>query len=153
MRDDGKIEEIEQELREERRKIERLECEIRELEHPITGDFHFKRGKHTMADGTILKGQTQIDAIATESNAAGPVAIVPANMSWTVDDPTIVSPAINPDGSATFTKVGDTAADRVATVTWNDTFYKLTATHKLTVQGDGTLNPPTAGDFNFANAK
>ena len=157
-KEDRELEEIKQELRQDERKIKRLEHEVRELEHdhhkPITGDFHFKRGKKTMADGVILKGQTMIDAVATESNADGPVVIVPGNMSWTVDDPTIVTPAINPDGSATFTKVGSAAADRVANVVWNDTFFKLTATHTLTVQGDGVaVNPPTAGDFTFGNAR
>src|ERR1017187_2030433 len=154
---DGEIQHIEQELRQDERKIGHLEHEVNELEHdhhrkPTTGDFHFRQGQNTMADGTILKGQTQIDAVAVETSPD--TAIVPANMSWSVDDPSIVTPAINPDGSATFTKVGTAANDRVANVTWKDTFYGLTATHTLTVAGDGsTSNPPTVGDFNFQNGR
>ena len=83
----------------------------------------------------IQVGQT-ITATPTEANSLGPVTIVPADISWAVDNPALASFVVDPaTGIATFTGL----ADGVANVTVTDTKYNLVFTDTLTVS---TAPPP-----------
>lgn len=97
--------------------------------------IHIKfHGGHTMPV-TLAVGQS-VAATASESNAAGPVAITDApQLAWTSSDPTIVAETTEADGSASFTAVA--AGDVTVTVT--DPANGLTATDTITV----TASPAT----------
>jgi hypothetical protein len=59
-------------------------------------------GSDPMAPGSMSDTQT-IQATEIETDAAGqPVSIQAGNVVWAIDDPTIASFTMNPDGSATF---------------------------------------------------
>jgi hypothetical protein len=84
---------------------------------------------------TLTVGQTVIETI-TESNAAGPVAVIGADITVVSSDPTIASVVDNGDGTATWTAV----APGTVTDTYSDTVYGLSGTDTITV----TAAPPTA---------
>jgi len=68
-----------------------------------------------------------IPCTALETDAAGqPVTLNPANVTWSIDDPSIASLTQNPDGSATFKalKIGTAnvkCTDNVANISGTDT--------------------------------
>ncbi len=84
---------------------------------------------------TLEVGQTVIETIS-ESNAAGPVAVVGANIAVVSSDPAIASVVDNGDGTATWTAV----APGTVTDTFSDTVFGLSGTDTVTV----IPAPPTA---------
>ena len=92
---------------------------------------------------TKLVGQT-VTATATEANAEGQaIAIVPANIQWSIDDPTVGQLTVNADGSAT---IGGLKAGTVV-VTVKDTGFNLSASDSGTFSADST---PTSIAITFA---
>lgn len=88
--------------------------------------------------------QGPITGTPVESNAAGEVPFLAANVKWSIDSLSFATMVQNPDGTATFTPV----AAGVANVTVQDTLYNLSFTDTLTITGTGVIipppNPPTA---------
>lgn len=100
------------------------------LQVPVTMQLQFKGGKPGMP-GTETDTQT-IPCTALEKDAAGqPVTLNPANVTWSIDDPSIAQLTQNPDGSATFKAlaVGSTNVH----CTDNGTTPPLVGTDQLTV--------------------
>ena len=92
---------------------------------------------------TKAVGQT-VTATATETNAGGkPLTIIPANLAWSIDDPTVASLVQNPDGSATIT--GLTVG--TVNVTVKDTAFNLSDSGSGVFTADLT---PTSIAITFA---
>jgi hypothetical protein len=89
-----------------------------------------------------------------ETDGAGnPVTIVPANVSWSIDDPTIATLTQNADGSATFKAVKPVAPavnPRVANVTCTDTVTGAKAVDTLEV--DNSASDPGKMVLTFGTA-
>jgi len=77
---------------------------------------------------TLTVGQTVIETV-TESNAAGNVPVVGADITVVSSDPAIASVVDNGDGTATWTAV----APGTVTDTYGDSVYGLSGTDTVTV--------------------
>lgn len=95
-------------------------------------------------DITKIVGQAANCSIPTETNAEGAnVAIVVANILWSIDDTTVGTLTSNPDGSASVLGI----KTGVVTVTVKDTAFNLTKSGTVTFTEDAT---PVSIDFTIS---
>lgn len=105
--------------------------------------FHRPKGNNTMPIQLVV-GQTLPDTV-TESNAAGNVPVVGANITFASSDDTLVSVVNNGDGTAVWTAV----AVGTVTTTYTDTAFSLITTDTITVVA--AVEVPTAIAHEFGN--
>lgn len=114
---------------------------LHELRHPHpqppTHIHQFFKGVSPMPV-TLNVGQTVLDTIS-ESNAAGPVAVVPASLTYVIDNTSVATVQDNGDGTATITAVSAGTAN----ITVTDTVFSLTSTEVITVNAVTSEAPTT----------
>jgi Pilus formation protein N terminal region len=110
--------------------------ELRGIEHhPVSITLTLHNGEKPMNTGQI-----QI-ATVTETDAAGlNFAVVPANLTFAIADPTIATVSSNNDGTATVTAV----APGTTTLTATDTVFNLTGSAGISVTQGSTADTPTS---------
>jgi hypothetical protein len=91
---------------------------------------------------TLEVGQSVLDTV-TESNAAGAVPVIGADITFTTAEPNIVSVVNHGDGTATWKAL----AVGVATITNADIKFNLSLTDTITV----IPIPPTVISHSFGN--
>jgi hypothetical protein len=149
------LEKILEVLKENNKELREIKDDQRYLIHnlldvPISIQIQFE-GQEIGMPVTINNDATaSVIGTPVELNAAGsPVAIVPANIQWSMQTPGIAAMVQNPDGTATFTPV----AVGSVTVGVVDTVANLSSTDVVTVQaaGGGGGTGPTSLSIQWGN--
>jgi|SRR5208337_3690837 len=131
--------------REQVKLLKELLHELRELRNELfpsklTINFVIGDVKYMSSASVTLNPPQTVNGVVTETVNGQSVVPVPANLLWSVQDPTVVSFVTNPDGSATFTPlaVGVTQVGCSDSATGNSGVGNLTVTQG-TVPGTLTI--------------
>ena len=120
----------------------RYYCRYHNKRHEPVEATMWLEGKKLKSIAKVV-GQT-VNVTVTEANAeGGNIPIIPANDVYTVDDPTVGTITVNPDGSAGVKglKAG------ICVVTFKDTVYGPSDAGQITYTDDST---PTTADLELS---
>ncbi len=152
-RQDAQIERLKKEELKDDVKIERLAKEVAKLKHheheehkkhrPVAIKFKFGKVKGQTMPANLNVGQTVTTTPSETDAQGGNVAVVGANVQWTIDTPSVASFVVDDHGVATWTAL----SAGVAQLTVTDTKYNLSFSDSMTVAAVEQV--PTGISFSF----